>query len=1146
MNLKQKKKMLSALLAFTMVLQMSVPLVFAEMEDSLSGADDIMLSGSNQPTTTGGAITIDLDGLVAGNLDSLNEGDKVTIDGKEVTYKGDATATGINIAQSEYVADGKQVIYKAGNGYILITWPTQAGGSYLVTLHDANIDIADTGDIDAINIFGKLDITLEGENILKAPRNAINSSNSSPKIILRGDGLIDMESSLCGVRAEMGYVTIQDNVVLSSKGAKWGVVGGYYEDVLIKDNAKIHISVRPDESNFENYAIRCGNLYVKGDARVDTNGEHPFISTRIGVEVDPTASLNAIVRGVLGSTYWAHTVYGTVTILENITADFGASVQQSGPFSAAEGASLINNGTIKIKQDISLEQLKALNITNNGIIMLGSNPVQLFGDTLYEDRGEITGDFDFKTNITTEPTYYRKSGGYIMFRPASGVENAVLTLHGVNLEEYNDLLILPDEPVDVIIEGENEVDIIRASKNFNLKGSGTLNALRIETTEEDVQMNKDSNVKLNTEYRTGSNMIMTSTFYGKNEVAYQGGLVVRDDQKVVLKSGSELKLLGQGFMQIEEGALGDIIIEEGASIVNNSHIFLPIGTTIEQIKALNLKGAGAVRIVKSYDNGNPSVWDTYTNEGKPIVEINGNLTLRDTEVTEADNQGYTWTKKEEQGSEIWTLTLKNILLTGNLDIPNRQTIIDTQEDSVINGSIETSTWYPMAPIFIGKGILTINGDISGAVDGDTVTVKDGAKLNVHGRISIGGSGGSNGTVNVIGVGTVLDITSASSTGIYTDTVNIGNGATLNVKSTGYRSVGVSTISGVNITQGSTLRAGCDYGVYVSGGSLVIDDTSKLITDAAVAPFCIVDKTTSKSESEAIKLPAIPDGTQITSVIGTDAGYGYKYWSLVPTSGSLGVSEENNDVATLTGAMKGLLTFAKNTTPTTPTTPTNPSNPSDGGGGSSSNNDKKDSEKSSTSITPITIVKAEQTNPTFIDINDSDWFKPAVDFVTGKGIMNGIEKNRFGPNISTTRGMIVTIFWQMENKPMPNDSQNYADVNQGQYFADAVNWATENNIVVGYGNGNFGPNDTIAREQMATILYQYCKYKNYDLNQGGMSTREFSDYENISPWALEYMTWAVNNQIISGVGNNMLNSRGHATRAQVAAILKNFYSIIDKQ
>ena len=174
-------------------------------------------------------------------------------------------------------------------------------------------------------------------------------------------------------------------------------------------------------------------------------------------------------------------------------------------------------------------------------------------------------------------------------------------------------------------------------------------------------MNIGSDVKLNSEYRTGSNMIVTSTFYGKNEVAYQGGLVVRDDQKVVLKSGSELKLLGQGFMQIEEGALGDIIIEEGASIVNNSHIFLPIGTTIEQIKALNLKGTGVVRVVKEYDNGLPSIWDTFSNEGKSVTVINGNLTLDDIEITESDNKGYTWTKTEESGNEVWILELKNII-----------------------------------------------------------------------------------------------------------------------------------------------------------------------------------------------------------------------------------------------------------------------------------------------------------------------------------------------------------------------------------------------------------------------------------------------------------------------------------------------------
>ena len=114
MNLKQKKKMLSALLAFTMVLQMSMPVVFAEGEDSSSGADDIMLSGSNQPTTTGGAITIDLDGLVAGNLDSLNEGDKVG--DFEVIHTPGHSYGGICLWDGENLICGDTVFANGGYG----------------------------------------------------------------------------------------------------------------------------------------------------------------------------------------------------------------------------------------------------------------------------------------------------------------------------------------------------------------------------------------------------------------------------------------------------------------------------------------------------------------------------------------------------------------------------------------------------------------------------------------------------------------------------------------------------------------------------------------------------------------------------------------------------------------------------------------------------------------------------------------------------------------------------------------------------------------------------------------------------------------------------------------------------------------------
>ena len=446
---KMSKKFCSVVLSSGLILQMSIPAVYANEKEFEQNTNTIMIASNIGGTTTGSAINPTLS--IAEQLQTLNIGDAITINTDQYTYKGEVSSTGLNIGQSEYAIDGKHVIYKAGYGYILVTWTTQVGGSYIITLHDVNIDIVGTGDIDAINIFGKLDITLEGENKLKAPRNAINSSNSSPTIILKGDGVIDMESSLCGVRAEMGYVTIQDNVVLNSQGAKWGVVGGYYEDVIIKDNAKLNILVRAEnESEFENYAIRCGNLYVRGNAKVDTNGEHPFISTRIRVEVEPTATLNAIGRGVLSSNKWPHTIYGTVTLLENITADFGAAFKLNGPFSSAPGARLINNGTIKINDGVSLEQIQSLNITNNGKLMLGNKAVQLIDDILYEDKGEITGDIDLKINMPTEPTYYKKSDGYMLVKPGSGTENTVIKLH--NLKTDINKIIFPDQQLDIIVE----------------------------------------------------------------------------------------------------------------------------------------------------------------------------------------------------------------------------------------------------------------------------------------------------------------------------------------------------------------------------------------------------------------------------------------------------------------------------------------------------------------------------------------------------------------------------------------------------------------------------------------------------------------------------------------------------------------------
>lgn len=113
-------------------------------------------------------------------------------------------------------------------------------------------------------------------------------------------------------------------------------------------------------------------------------------------------------------------------------------------------------------------------------------------------------------------------------------------------------------------------------------------------------------------------------------------------------------------------------------------------------------------------------------------------------------------------------------------------------------------------------------------------------------------------------------------------------------------------------------------------------------------------------------------------------------------------------------------------------------------------------------------------------------------------------------------MIVLITWCLENSPVVNYAMNFSDVDLSMYYSEAVRWAVSQGIVSGYENNTFGGNDNITREQLAVMLCNYAKLKGYDTTQGGMVVREFADYENISDYAKEAITWAVNAGIINGM------------------------------
>ena len=211
-----------------------------------------------------------------------------------------------------------------------------------------------------------------------------------------------------------------------------------------------------------------------------------------------------------------------------------------------------------------------------------------------------------------------------------------------------------------------------------------------------------------------------------------------------------------------------------------------------------------------------------------------------------------------------------------------------------------------------------------------------------------------------------------------------------------------------------------------------------------------------------------------------------------------------------------------------------SKPSGGGGGGGS---------SSGTTTP-TVPPEEQPDAfPFTDSKDH-WAKDAIAYVLDKGIMNGTSDSRFSPDESTTRGMIVTILYRLEGEPAAADA-GFSDVASGQYYTSAIAWASANQIVNGYGDGRFGPNDIITREQLAAILYRYAQYKGYDVTDGGMSLHEYRDADQVSSYALSALQWAVSEELLQGVGTSLISPKTSATRAQAATILMRFCEEIAK-
>ena len=176
---------------------------------------------------------------------------------------------------------------------------------------------------------------------------------------------------------------------------------------------------------------------------------------------------------------------------------------------------------------------------------------------------------------------------------------------------------------------------------------------------------------------------------------------------------------------------------------------------------------------------------------------------------------------------------------------------------------------------------------------------------------------------------------------------------------------------------------------------------------------------------------------------------------------------------------------------------------------------------------------------FTDVFSSAWYFNAVSETVADGIMQGVGGQLFAPEATLTRAMLTQIIYNMEGKPSYTASGSFSDVAAGSWYYDAITWAAEKGIVMGYGGGRFGPNDNITREQLVTIFYRYVgEHRGMDVSAVS-DLSSYSDVSAISAYAREAMGWAVGAGLISGLGDGRLAPTGLATRAQVAQVYLNY-------
>ena len=332
------------------------------------------------------------------------------------------------------------------------------------------------------------------------------------------------------------------------------------------------------------------------------------------------------------------------------------------------------------------------------------------------------------------------------------------------------------------------------------------------------------------------------------------------------------------------------------------------------------------------------------------------------------------------------------------------------------------------------------------------------------------------------------------------------------------------VFGTEITLTATPDTGYQFKEWeVISGGVTITNNKFTMPDSNVevkAIFAMISQqTTPDPVNENTGTPSLPDNSNTAPAAYTDSGTNNGN-STAPASSPSPTPDTEPD--------PGIKPDAENTRHTTPKD----------NGILKEWQDARDNAATITGDQPAADEEAEEENTPFTDVSEDDWFYDDVMFVYENGLMEGISKTQFGPYETEIRGMMAEILWRMEGRPAPKVKNKFTDVEEGARYADAVAWITENNILNGYSEDSFGPEDPITYEQLAVMFYRYAEYKGYDVSIKG-NPDSLKGTDGMTDEAGKAMLWAVSNGLIQKESSGLSAPQDPVPRAEIAAMIHRF-------